>query len=209
MRIDYEARLAKLDLNCTIEDISCLNAELEARGELDQQARDRSAIKGDCFHGCGVQNGDDCFIIFTLVDHSNSRFVDILLDHHGFPAGTGWSADATRAAFLIIQHGDPLAESEDVNLQRRETHLESIKEAVQGGILEPSAYAVVFDRIQFRREKKQTYATQYSCEDQQPVFTGAPNDTAEIEIARQEIGLKSFKESLKRARQRCAATPSP
>lgn len=201
---EFTAKLEQIAaLACDTNNIPCLNKALEKRGDLDQLARNRSHLKGDCFDGLGFTNNGGCTPIMLVVDQANIAFLDPLLEHHGFPTGNDWSDDAITAAFLIIQHGNPFDDNHEANTIRREVHLPAIRQAVLYGRLYPFGYAAMYDRIQFHREGKQTYATQFNCHGTKAYFKGIP-DRRIIDKARTAIGFYPFEETLNIANNDCA-----
>jgi hypothetical protein len=90
----------------------------------------------------GLHNADD---------ESNYRFVDSVLSKHGFMSESELGYQGAQAQFLVIQHSPR---------DHMEKWFPAIQKAVDEGILYLSDFALMYDRIQIYRGKKQLYGTQ-------------------------------------------------
>lgn len=191
--------------HCDIQDISCLNEEFTQRNEIYNQVRNPEVINGDCFDGLGFQTGDKCQTVMELIDPENRQFLNKVLDVHGFPLGGAWEASTTLFAWVMIDHKDWQAESEEVDALRREKYLPDIKRAVESDVLWPMAYAITYDRVSLYRTGQQTFGTKLTCADSKPVFENLPAREI-LDAKRAEIGLPPFSKQEKIGIERCASS---
>ena len=108
-----------------------------------------------------------------------------ILDAYGWPTVTMVGAEAARRAFLIAQHAD-----QQLDLQRRVLPL--LAAAVAAGEADPSALAMLRDRVLVNEGRPQLYGTQIA-----GVADGAPvpwpvEDPDGMDARRAEVGLAPF-----------------
>lgn len=113
-----------------------------------------------------------------------------ILARDGWIVESKYGENAAKSAFLIVQHA-----TNDPAFMRRS--LEMIKHALDLKQVRPNAYALLADRIALAFDgKPQIYGTQVDCRS----GTWAPFDVldpANLDVRRQQIGLKTEAEYLK------------
>lgn len=176
---------------CQSSDIPCLNQKLEARYDIYNLVRKAEEVKGDCFSGLGFLIGEQCKTIMEQIDPLNRRFLDQVIETHGFPSGGHWSQISTIFAFLMIDHKDWLLNSEDADMDRRASFLPAFKRAVEDDILPGILYAITADRVSFHKDGTQIYGTKHICVDGTTTFKGLP-PADQLNANRAELGMPPF-----------------
>jgi tetratricopeptide (TPR) repeat protein len=125
------------------------------------------------------------------VDRENTAFMKKTLEKHGWPGRSLVGEDASRAAWLLVQHAP------DVEFQARCVDL--LKEALKKNDANAQDLAYLTDRVLVRQGKKQIYGTQFLGEGREskpfPI-----EDEANVDKRRAEIGLQPLAEYAKTIR---------
>lgn len=90
----------------------------------------------------------------TPIDEANQKAVLEMLPPEGWFTISRYGKEASRAAFLIVQHGN-------VDLWRR--FVPVLEPLAATGEVEPSQYALMYDRLETTEGRKQRYGSQMSC----------------------------------------------
>jgi len=167
LETEAESRLTALEeFGCSLDDPACLSEELTARFEADQWFRfDFFGEDGPC----AALSDEDLYRVCwrrmwdsgTKIDRDNFDRVAAILDRHDWPVGAGWSDEAETAVWFIVQHS-PVGEGVPDLMGRI---LPKVKESFEVGRLTGWHYAAMYDRHRLRNDGKQTYGTQFRCED--------------------------------------------
>jgi hypothetical protein len=125
------------------------------------------------------------------VDRDNTEFMKKAIEKHGWPGRSLVGDDASRAAWLLIQH------SPDTDLQSRCADL--LRTAVKNNDANGQDLAYLTDRVLIRQGKKQVYGTQFrgNGKEAQPFPI---EDEANVDKRRAEIGLQPLAEYAKTIR---------
>lgn len=125
------------------------------------------------------------------VDRDNTEFMKKAIEKHGWPGRSLVGDDASRAAWLLIQH------SPDTDLQSRCADL--MKAALKNNDVNGQDLAYLTDRVLVRQGKKQIYGTQFrgGGKEAQPFPI---EDEANVDKRRAEIGLQPLAEYAKTIR---------
>lgn len=125
------------------------------------------------------------------VDRDNTAFMKKTVEKHGWPGKSLVGEDASRAAWLLVQHAP------DVEFQTRCVDL--MKDALKKGDANAQDVAYLTDRVLVRQGKPQIYGTQFRGEGREskpfPI-----EDEANVDKRRAEIGLQPLAEYAKTIR---------
>lgn len=88
------------------------------------------------------------------IDEANQKALLEMLPPEGWFTISRYGKEASRAAFLIVQHGN-------VELWRR--FVPVLEPLAAKGEVEPSQYALMYDRLEMTEGRKQRYGSQMSC----------------------------------------------
>lgn len=139
------------------------------------------------------QASDEYIAAVKSQDHLDARNIarlEEVIKQHGWPGKSLVGEEASKAAFLILQHSD---------LTRQEKYLPILKKAARKGDARPADVAMLDDRILVGRGKKQIYGTQLqSNPDTGGKMVLAPIENEEhVDQRRASVGLMPLKEYLK------------
>lgn len=90
----------------------------------------------------------------TPIDEANQKAVLEMLPPEGWFTIGRYGKEASRAAFLIVQHGN-------VDLWRR--FVPVLEPLAARGEIEPGQFALMYDRLETTEGRKQRYGSQMSC----------------------------------------------
>jgi hypothetical protein len=177
---------------------STVNKTLEAellKMEVEDQ-RYRGIIEAEAIKmsSAGTSKASDEFIAATRnqdeIDRRNMTRLEEIIKQKGWPVKSLVGEDASKAAFLILQHSD---------LRHQEKYLPLLKEAAKKGEARPADVAMLEDRILIRKGKKQLYGTQiHSGADTGGKLVLDPiEDEEHVDERRASVGLMPLKEYLK------------
>jgi hypothetical protein len=146
----------------------------------------------------GKEHGFDSVEVRVLweeqskIDKRNLQRLEEIVSARGWPGRSVVGTEATRAAFLIIQHADYATQVK---------YLPVVKSAVEAGELEGQALALLQDRILVNEGKKQIYGTQLDRNKVTGALEPFPiEDEANVDARRAELGMRPLAEYLKMAR---------
>jgi hypothetical protein len=115
--------------------------------------------------------------------------------HGWFPIST-WGEAAGRAAWLLVQHAD-----NDPGFQREV--LARMEPLVASKEIEPSNYALLFDRVARAEGKPQRYGSQGECTGPGVWVAADTEDPAGLDRRRASVGLPSMAIYLESVRALC------
>ena len=132
-----------------------LEAELTQMGAADQKYRGVIEAEMMKMSSTGTTKASDEFVAAVKsqdeIDARNIAQLEEIIRQHGWPGKSLVGEEASKAAFLILQHS---------NLTRQEKYLPLLKKAARKGDARPADVAMLEDRVLVRRGKKQIYGTQ-------------------------------------------------
>jgi hypothetical protein len=115
------------------------------------------------------------------VDSANVRRLDEIIARHGWPSPAMVGAEASMAAFLVLQHADSATQ---------ERHLPLLRQAAARGQIAPSHLATLEDRVLMHRGQKQRYGTQLRTDPTTGRLALWPvEDEAGVDARRASVGL--------------------
>lgn len=177
---------------------STVNKMLEAellKMEADDQ-RYRGIIEAELMKmsSTGTGKASDEFVTAVKnqdeIDSRNMTRLGEIIKQNGWPGKSLVGEEASKAAFLILQHSD---------LAHQEKYLPLLKEAAKKGEARPADVAMLEDRVLIRNGKKQIYGTQiHSGPDTGGKLVLDPiEDEEHVDERRASVGLMPLKEYLK------------
>src|SRR5262249_32430063 len=124
------------------------------------------------------------------IDNRLLKRLEEIIAQYGWPGRSLVGADASLAAFLIIQHAD---------YEYQKKYFPLIKEAMKKGEIRPQDVALLEDRMLMREGKKQIYGSQLTRNDTTRKLELWPvEDEENLDKRRVSVGLESIAEYLKR-----------
>ncbi|HEX8456398.1 MAG TPA: DUF6624 domain-containing protein [Pyrinomonadaceae bacterium] len=171
-----------------------LEAELLELGADDQKYRGLIEAEMIRMASTGTARASDEFAAAVKsqdqIDARNIARLEDIIKRHGWPGKSLVGEEASKAAFLILQHSD---------LRRQEKYLPLLKKAARKGDALPADVAMLEDRILVGRGKKQIYGTQvHSGTDTGGKLVLLPIENEEhVDKRRASVGLIPLKEYLK------------
>lgn len=168
-----------------------LRSELLRRTEVDQQVR-QEQVKWMKDHGPkGIANfaalGEAERAEFVklaakmkAVDADNTKWLQEVVERHGWPGRTLVGKDGAKAAWLLAQHADADPEFQRLCLDR-------MAELPKGEV-SPANVAYLTDRVLLAEGKKQRYGTQFNFVDGKPQVRPL-EDEKNVDRRRAEVGL--------------------
>jgi hypothetical protein len=164
---------------------SFLETELLAMGMIDQEVRERvaSAMRS------GATISHDLVKEQDRVDRENLAKLKEIVSKHGWPTVSLVGKEASKSAFLIVQHGTHDLPFMFECLRLMEPHLAT------GEASKPN-YALLYDRTALHSGKKQRYGSQVKPKNGKWVMEPC-EDPANVDARRKAMGLPPMSEYLK------------
>lgn len=182
----YQAEQGEKPAPVEIKDV---RTELERMMEEDQKFRTRVQAVEEKYG----QNSKELAALWkeqTETDNRLLKRLEEIIKQYGWPARSLVGAEASLAAFLIIQHAD---------YEYQKKYFPLIKEAVEKGEIERGHVALLEDRILMREGKKQVYGSQLSRNEKTGKYEMWPvEDEENLDKRRSSVGLEPIAEYLKR-----------
>ena len=151
-----------------------LRSELLSMYEADQAIRMRLIETG-------IAEPDSSLLAeMVQIDTEHLARVTEIVDAHGWPGAALVGADASQAAFMIIQHGDH---------DTQERMLPLVEAAYHAGDLEGQSYALLYDRVLVGRGEPQVYGTQTGFSADGEIVLSPLAEPETVDARRAEIGL--------------------
>lgn len=133
------------------------------------------------------------------VDAEHTAILRQLVEQHGWITISAFGAQASRDAWLLVQHADAAPEFQREMLQL-------MTPLVPAGEVVPADYAYLWDRVAVAAGTPQRYGTQGSCEGE--VWTPAAlEDPAGVDALRAEVGLDALTAYAERTASLCRSEP--
>jgi len=152
--------------------------------ENDQQVR-KKYIDATKELGSNSTKADSLMQVMAANDKMNVAKIIKILDNGGWPSRQRVGDEGILAAFVVIQHADLLTQ---------ERYFPAMKLASERGDLKPEALAILEDRIQLGKGKKQIYGSQIGQNRKTGVYYVLPLESPEnVDQMRLEIGLPPMK----------------
>jgi len=170
----------------TVQGDSTVNAtlrqELIKMGEADQQHRGR--IVELLKQGQNPQQSpelEDLWKKQREIDEANMKRLEQIVKENGWPGVSLVGAEASRAAFLIVQHAEPIYQ---------EKYLPLLRDAAAKKDIVASELAMLEDRVLMSQNKKQIYGTQLKVNPATKKRELWPiEDEANVDARRASVGL--------------------
>jgi len=176
---------------------SVLARALLERRELDQGIRDTLVQK--------LQAGESVDSAFSArmaaIDSANTTWLKDVVARRGWPGRSLVGADASNAAFLIVQHA-----VQDSAFQARALAL--MERGVPTGEVSGSDVAMLADRVAVHRGQLQRYGTQAKLLNGRIVLEPIA-DSAHVDQRRAAIGLPPLRQYVRALDSLYTAQPSP
>jgi Family of unknown function (DUF6624)/PQQ-like domain len=170
-------------------EIKDLRAELERMMEEDQKFRTR-LDEVEKKYGPNSKELAALWKEQAEIDNRLLKRLEEIIGQYGWPGRSLVGADASLAAFLIIQHAD---------YEYQKKYFPLIKEAMKKGEIRPQDVALLEDRILMREGKKQIYGSQLTRNDATGKYELWPvEDEENLDNRRASVGLEPIAEYLKR-----------
>lgn len=134
---------------------------------------------------------DKAWAVIFAHDLENQRILKALLPRRGWFARKQYGARATEAAFFVVQHA-----TNDPALMK--DALRRMGVALRTKDVDPSQYALLFDRVALAEGRPQRFGTQWICEDGVIKLRGRAPDKRTIEENRKAL---AFDQSLEENRR--------
>lgn len=122
-------------------------------------------------------------------DSANLLQVKAILDQHGWVGEDKVGPQANSTLFLVIQHAD---------LPTQQKYLPMMREAVKGKKAEPSALALLEDRVALGEKRHQTYGSQIGEDSTGKAYVLPLVDPDNVDKRRAEVGLGALADYVKR-----------
>lgn len=123
-----------------------------------------------------------------LQNETNRNRLELLIQKYGWPKISDVGATAASAAFLVIQHSD---------LQLQEKYLSVIKNLCAVNEADGQAYALMYDRIQIAKNKKQRFGSQVKYDSTKDKYELFPlENEIKVDQWRKELGLEPLNDYL-------------
>jgi hypothetical protein len=138
---------------------------------------------------------------FEAVDGANTKELVALMERYPWFTIQEFGEEASRNAWLLVQHADLKRDLQKDVLTRMEPLVAT------GGVSKKN-YAYLYDRVQTNFEKPQRYGTQGRCKGEE----WEPNtleDPARVDELRSEVGLPPLAEYRAMFVDGCAQSPTP
>lgn len=121
-------------------------------------------------------------------DLANLRRLEEIVAAHGWPGVSLVGEEGSRAAFLVLQHGD---------VDTQERYLPRVKQAAEAREIAPALAAMLEDRVLMQRGREQIYGTQLRVDPATRRMSLWPvRDEAGVDQRRASVGLDSLAEYL-------------
>jgi uncharacterized protein DUF6624 len=171
-----------------------LEAELSQMGADDQKYRGVIEAEMNKMSSTGTVKASNEFVAAVKsqdeIDARNMDRLEEIIRQYGWPGKGLVGEEASKAAFLILQHS---------NLTRQEKYLPLLKKAARKGDARPADVAMLEDRVLVRRGKKQVYGTQLRSgpETGGKLVLEPIEDEKHVDKRRASVGLMPLKEYLR------------
>ena len=164
-----------------------LQAKLLAIYNDDQNDRQRIDGLGKKY-GYNSKEVDELWKIIAYKDSVNLLSVKAILDQYGWVGEDKVGPQANTTLFLVIQHAD---------LATQQTYLPMMRKAVADRKAEPSALALLEDRVALGEKRRQTYGSQIGEDSTGTAYVLPLADPDNVDKRRAEVGLTPLAEYVK------------
>ena len=141
---------------------------MQIEGVIAKYGRDSKEVK-------------DLWKVIEEKDAVNLKKVVAILDKYGWMGPEEIGGQGNQTLFLVIQHADL-----DVQLK----YLPAMREAVKNRKAQPSALALLEDRVALRQGKRQIYGSQVGMDKNGKAFVSPLEDPDNVDKRRAEVGLQ-------------------
>lgn len=121
------------------------------------------------------------------IDQDNLRFLKRLVATRGWPTVSAVGAEASRNAWLLIQHADT-----DPHFQN--DVLKALERLVPLHEVDGKSFAMLFDRVALSQNRPQRYATQFGAGPGGCLAARPVEDAGKVEELRAQVGLSTLRE---------------
>lgn len=154
------------------ETVKQIQGELMERMTIDQEVRSDPKL---------FEENTAAIDRMLEVDRENTEWIKAIVFEHGWIDVDRFGAEASNAAFLLVQH------SQDLPLMI--AVLPRIEEDVRAGKLNGEPYALLYDRVQIKQDKKQKYGSQVVEDENGDPVVAPLEDPDRVEEYRREMGM--------------------
>ncbi|HKQ53621.1 MAG TPA: DUF6624 domain-containing protein [Pyrinomonadaceae bacterium] len=170
-----------------------LRRELMKLGDEDQKYREQMFELMKKLAGSDREQQMKKFLAVVkkqdAIDNKNKRKLDRLVERYGWPTKSMVGSEASGAAFLVVQHGDPAY---------MKKYFPLIKAAAAKGEAKPGQAAMMEDRMLMNEGKKQIYGTGAQTDPVTNELKLWPiENEEEVDARRAAVGLPPLAEYLK------------
>jgi hypothetical protein len=168
-----------------------LQQELTKMGQEDQLHRGRiMELLKQGQTPQGSKELSDLWEKQRAIDAANLQRLEEIIKEHGWPGESRVGSPASLAAFLILQHADPVTQ---------EKYLPLLREAAAKKEIAGSSLAMLEDRVLMTQNKKQTYGSQLKVVKETGKMEVWPiEDEENVDARRASVGLEPLADYLKR-----------
>jgi len=147
----------------------------------DDQGIRRQYISAQKQYGYRSRQVDSLGKVMMYKDSLNLIKVSDVLDHYGWVGPDKVGGMASQTLFLVVQHSD---------LKTQQKYLPLMREAVKNKKAEPSALALLEDRVALGEGRRQIYGSQIGRDDQTQKYYVLPLEDADnVDKRRASVGL--------------------
>ncbi|WP_288423827.1 DUF6624 domain-containing protein [uncultured Spirosoma sp.] len=164
-----------------------LQAKLLAIYDDDQKDRQRIDGLGKKY-GYNSKEVDKLWKTIAYKDSVNLLSVKAILDQYGWVGEDKVGPQANTTLFLVIQHAD---------LATQQTYLPMMRKAVTDKKAEPSALALLEDRVALGEKRRQTYGSQIGEDSTGTAYVLPLADPDNVDKRRAEVGLDPLADYVK------------
>lgn len=170
--------------------VAGLAAELLAMARADEEMRRELAGEGTLFGGYHPA--------MEALHVRHAERLEAIVDDHGWPGSGRVGEEASRAAWILLQHAISRPD-----VQHR--GLRWLQEAVARGEAPPVQAAMLEDRVRVLEGRPQLWGTQFDWDDDGALGSLPVDDPARVEERRRALGLPPLAEETARRRAAAAA----
>lgn len=165
--------------------------KLVRMGQLDQIARASSQtldLANLSTSEANVARSRALGLEYAIDQENQATFKTIATPDRWFTAEE-YGAEASRAAFFIVQHADE---------ELWKVYVPLLEPLVGTGQINDAHYALMYDRLAVSEGRPQRYGSQYTCDGRQSKLAPLETDAASVDQARAAMGMISMADNAKR-----------
>ncbi|MEL6390105.1 MAG: DUF6624 domain-containing protein [Bacteroidota bacterium] len=168
----------------------------EISAELIQMAEHDLAIRNELIRSQELNTGYHPKM--EAIHRAHARRLGLIMSEHGYPTTDLVGREASKAAWLVIQHAISLP-------QFMKHSAELLQEAVNLGRASPIDLAYLSDRIAILEGRSQLYGTQFDWDEDGLISPQSMDDVELVNERREQLGLNTVEEQTQIMRDRAKA----